>query len=81
MQPAAATPEAATPAPGTERVWVPFYSERSANGFAERLHEAVHHPFRVTRDGPRRYQVVFDYQTHDERRELAERVRAVTGAP
>jgi len=66
---------------GRARVWVPFHSQRSADGFAERLSESLNHPFRVERQGPGRYQVVFGYAGEAERLALLDEAAAVTGLP
>lgn len=95
--PAALPPEPATeplprspePAPverlralsGVEHVWVPFHSEMSASGFAARLSASLDHPFRVERQGPRRYQVVFPYESEPERRALLAQAADATGLP
>lgn len=60
-------------------VWVPFHSRISASGFAGRLSESLSHPFRVERQGPGRYQVVFAYRDAAERRTLLDQAAAVTG--
>jgi hypothetical protein len=71
---------ASVPAPGMQAVWVPFRSERSATGFAERLAARLDHPFEVRRRGPGVYEVAFAYGGEAERAQLLERVRAATGA-
>jgi hypothetical protein len=71
---------ASAPAPGMQPVWVPFRSERSATGFAERLAARLDHPFEVRRRGPGVYEVAFAYGGEAERAQLLERVRAATGA-
>jgi hypothetical protein len=67
-------------AAGVQPVWVPFRSERSAAGFAERLEARLEHPFEVRRRGPGVYEVAFAYAGEAERTQLLERVRAATGA-
>jgi hypothetical protein len=66
---------------GRAPVWVPFHSRMSADGFAERLSESLDHPFRVERQGPGRYQVVFAYTDEAERLALIDEASAVTGLP
>jgi hypothetical protein len=81
-EPAAAAPAPSpveTP-PSVATVWIPFRSEMSATGFAERLGRALDHPFDVRREGPGAYQVVFPYDDAREREALLEQVAAVTGA-
>lgn len=70
-------PEA--PASQTASVWIPFHSERSAAGFAQRLSRALEHPFDVRREGPGRYQVVFPYEDATRRDEVLARVAMLTG--
>ncbi|MEE4299857.1 MAG: hypothetical protein V2J24_10490 [Pseudomonadales bacterium] len=65
--------------PRTASVWIPFHSERSAAGFAQRLARALEHPFDVRREGPGRYQVVFPYDDADRRDEVLARVAMLTG--
>ena len=60
-------------------VWIPFHSEKSASGFAERLALEVGHGFDVNKQGPRRYQVVFAYADDVERDAVLGRVEMLTG--
>jgi len=62
-------------------VWVPFHSEMSANGFAQRLTAALDHRFDVERRGPGRYEVVFDYRNEPERDAVLSEAAQVTGLP
>ncbi|MDZ7668168.1 MAG: hypothetical protein U5Q16_01670 [Gammaproteobacteria bacterium] len=62
-------------------VWVPFHSEMSANGFAQRLSAALDHRFDVERRGPGRYEVVFDYRDEPERDAVLSEAAQVTGLP
>ena len=62
-------------------MWVPFHSEMSAAGFAERLSDSLDHPFRVERRGPGRYQVVFAYRREPERETLLAEAARATGLP
>lgn len=71
--------ELVPPEDGTEVVWVPFRSQMSAEGFAARLTKETQHPFRVTRQGPGRYQVNFAYANEAQRHQLAQQIRAATG--
>lgn len=66
---------------GEQTVWAPFHSEMSARGFAQRLSQSLHHPFRVERRGPGRYQVVFGYGNDAERQTLLDRAAELTGLP
>lgn len=75
-----AAPSADGPAAGVQPVWVPFRSERSATGFAERLAARLDHPFEVRRRSPGVYEVAFAYAGETQRTELLEGVRAATGA-
>ena len=70
---------AAVPPVSTASVWIPFHSERSAAGFAQRLSRALEHPFDVRREGPGRYQVVFPYDDAAARDEVLARVAMITG--
>lgn len=65
----------------SQAVWVPFHSQMSATGFAERLTETLDHPFRVERRGPGRYQVVFAYADEPERQALLAQAVEATGLP
>ncbi len=60
-------------------VWVPFHSQMSAEGFADRLSRELEYPFRVQRQGPGNYQVVFDAESGSEREALLARIAEVTG--
>ena len=60
-------------------IWVPFHSEVSATGFAKRLSLQLGYPFQVTKDGPARYLVVFDYKSDEERALLVQQVATLTG--
>ncbi len=66
---------------GQQAVWVPFHSEMSARGFADRLSRSVHYPFEVQRRGPGRYQVVFGYADDPQRRALLQSAAEATGLP
>jgi hypothetical protein len=75
-------PETQTePGPKSQTVWVPFHSERSASGFAERLTASLDHPFRVERRGPGRYQVVFVYADEPQRQALLTQAAETMGLP
>jgi len=60
-------------------IWVPFHSAVSATGFAKRLSLQLGYPFQVTKDGPARYLVVFDYKSDEERALLVQQVATLTG--
>ncbi len=60
-------------------IWAPFHSEVSATGFAKRLSLQLGYPFQVTKDGPARYLVVFDYKSDEERALLVQQVATLTG--
>ncbi len=60
-------------------IWEPFHSEVSATGFAKRLSLQLGYPFQVTKDGPARYLVVFDYKSDEERALLVQQVATLTG--
>lgn len=61
------------------RVWVPFRSERSANGFADTLSRHFAHPFSVHRDGPGAYQVTFNYIDSEQRESMLLGIAELTG--
>ncbi len=63
----------------TELVWIPFKSQISANGFANRLALSLDHPFDVHRHGPSRYQVGFNYASDEERALLVQQIAQITG--
>ncbi|MEZ5557591.1 MAG: hypothetical protein R3E86_03490 [Pseudomonadales bacterium] len=73
---------APTPDPATNdaTVWGPFRSQRSALGFAEHLSRSLDHAFEVSRRGPGRYEVYFDYATDAERDALLQQIGQLTGA-
>ena len=60
-------------------IWAPFHSEVSATGFAKRLSLQLGYPFQVSKDGPARYLVVFDYKSDEERALLVQQVATLTG--
>ncbi|HSG88308.1 MAG TPA: hypothetical protein VLA56_03795 [Pseudomonadales bacterium] len=60
-------------------VWIPFHSERSATGFADRLSRALEHPFSVRRQGPGAYEVVFPFDDASQRDALLTQVATLTG--
>lgn len=84
----ASAPQIPTPDPlelsdvrsGTESVWTPFHSERSANGFAEVLTRETGHKFSIDRRGPGEYQVMFAYTDESEKVELLGLIASVTGS-
>lgn len=60
-------------------VWVPFHSERSANGFADTLSRHFEYPFSVRRNGPGAYQVTFRYADLAKREDLLGGIAELTG--
>ena len=60
-------------------VWVPFHSQMSAEGFANRLSRSLDHEFRVVRQGAGAYQVVFDATDADQRAFILAQVTEITG--
>lgn len=81
--PVGAAPGLAQPASQSapQPVWVPFHSRLSARGFADRLSASLDHPFRVERQGPGRYQVVFSYADEPQRQALLAGAAQATGLP
>lgn len=72
----------AMPAPADNQiatVWVPFHSERSANGFASTLSRHFEYPFSVRRNGPGAYQVTFSYADLAQRETLLMSIAELTG--
>jgi hypothetical protein len=63
----------------TASVWIPFHSERSAAGFANRLSAYFAYPFAVQRQGPGAYQVVFSYEDPDQREAMLLEIAELTG--
>jgi hypothetical protein len=63
----------------TASVWVPFHSERSASGFANRLSKHFDYPFAVARQGPGEYQVTFSYEYPEEREAMLTEIAQITG--
>ena len=59
--------------------WIPFRSERSATGFAEKLSLQVNEPFRVVRAGPGKYEVGFDVSSEQHRQQVLAAIAAMTG--
>jgi hypothetical protein len=74
--PAAIEPEITTE---VATVWVPFHSERSANGFADTLSRHFEYPFSVRRNGPGAYQVTFSYVDLSQREDLLLNITELTG--
>ncbi len=64
---------------GASPVWSPFHSQMSAEGFATRLSQALDRDFRVERQAPGAYQVVFDAAGPSDRDLVLERVSEITG--
>lgn len=62
-----------------EPVWEPFHSQMSARGFAARLSRELEHEFRVERQAPGTYQVVFDAADPLERAALRAQILEITG--
>jgi hypothetical protein len=60
-------------------VWVPFRSEKSANGFASSLSRHFAYPFSVHRDGPGAYQVTFNYADTEQRESMLLNIAELTG--
>lgn len=77
--PGAQRPASAAAIESSQPVWVPFHSQMSASGFAERLSDSLDHPFRVERRGPGRYQVVFPYRDEPQRLALLAQAAELTG--
>ena len=77
--PAPAEPASGVPVTGVASVWTPFYSERSAAGFAERLTQALDEPFSVAREERGRYRVLFSYRDADHREQVLQQVELMTG--
>ncbi|MCZ6711007.1 MAG: hypothetical protein O7B25_11645 [Gammaproteobacteria bacterium] len=63
----------------TQTVWVPFRSQMSAQGFARGLTGKLDYPFRVDREGPGRYQVLFSYANEIDRLDVLDQVKFFTG--
>ncbi len=59
--------------------WIPFRSERSAKGFAEKLSLQVNESFRVVRTGPGKYEVGFDASSEQHRQQVLAAIAAMTG--
>jgi hypothetical protein len=60
-------------------LWRPFYSERSARGFADRLARTTGLDYRVGKTAPGRYQVSVAYRDETERQARLEEISRVTG--
>jgi hypothetical protein len=60
-------------------VWAPFHSERSATGFARGLSRHFEYPFSVRRSGPGAYQVIFPYDSPDQRENMLMEIAELTG--
>ena len=63
----------------TAAAWTPFHSRASARGFARHLAEKTGVDFTIVKEGPGRYEVVFEYGTDAERREIESRIASVAG--
>ncbi len=62
-----------------QTVWVPFRSERSATGFADKLSKQLQRQFKVVRQGPGKYQVGFIAASTNDRNEVLEGIENLTG--
>jgi len=62
-------------------VWMPFYSERSARGFADRLAQTTGLDYHVGKTASGRYQVSVAYRDDTERQAHLEEISRATGLP
>lgn len=65
--------------PVFQNAWMPFRSERSARGFAEKLSTQLDRQFQVLKRGAGRYEVGFSYASEDERMQGLASVENLTG--
>lgn len=65
--------------PTIAKVWYPFHSQMSAEGFANRLSQALDHGFQVERQGAGAYQVVFEAASDSEKELLLAQIAEITG--
>ncbi|MBT4161529.1 MAG: hypothetical protein HOC70_03205 [Gammaproteobacteria bacterium] len=59
--------------------WIPFRSETSASGFANKLSQQLGIRFQVIKRGPGQYEVGFRYASGQQRDEVLEFVESLTG--
>lgn len=64
----------------TAPAWTPFHSRASARGFARHLSEKTGVEFTIFKEGPGRYEVMFEYATDAERRAIESRIASVAGS-
>ncbi len=74
-------PEVSVPAvePTFQTAWMPFRSEKSASGFADKLSRQLARDFHVVRLGPGKYQVGFTFVSFDDRDEVLRTIENITG--
>ena len=63
----------------TASAWTAFHSRASARGFARHLHAKTGIAFDIIKKSPGRYDVVFEYLTDDERRDIESRIASAAG--
>ena len=69
----------AKPFDGFQLAWMPFRSETSASGFADKLSRQLGRDFLVVKKGPGHYEVGFHYQSGQEREKVLDYVESLTG--
>lgn len=67
------------PDPIFQVAWIPFRSEASASGFAEKLSLQIGKEFQAVRVGAGHYQVGFLYHNPKERAEILDAIESITG--
>lgn len=64
---------------GFQNAWLPFHSEASATGFAEKLSQQLQHDFIAVKIGPGRYEVGFNYSSVQDRDATLDNIEVITG--
>ncbi len=62
-----------------QSAWMPFRSETSANGFADKLSTQLDRDFEVIRAGPGHYEVGFRFHSLEERDAVLVSIESITG--
>ena len=65
--------------PEFQLAWMPFRSETSANGFADKLSSQLDHQFEVIKSGPGHYEVGFRFEDIEEQQAVLAGIENITG--
>jgi len=64
---------------GFQPAWMPFASETSASGFADRLSRQLGRDLHIQKTGPRKYEVGFHFRGAEERERVLDSIESSTG--